>query len=370
MRIGINALYLIPGKVGGTETYLRALLTSLSEIDRTNRYFVFTNRETGADLVPTAANFEQVAHPLRAVVRPDRILWEQFVLPVSAARFRLDVMLNPGFTAPLAAGCPQVTTFHDLQHKRHPENFRWFDLPFWRFFLFWSTHVSTLLLTVSDESARDLRRYYRVPESRIRVTPLAANPAFFEIAARRRPEPFLLCCSTLHPHKNLENLLRAFADVRRVRPEFRLVVTGIHGFASTAIHQLRDSLGLCDAVDLPGWIARDKLYDLFARAWGFVYPSRFEGFGLPVIEAMAAGIPTACSDIEPLRSVSDNGALLFDPCDGASIAVALFRLIGDDDLRARLTAAGPFRASAFSWCRTAQETLAALLEAALGSEAA
>jgi glycosyltransferase involved in cell wall biosynthesis len=85
---------------------------------------------------------------------------------------------------------------------------------------------------------------------------------------------------------------------------------------------------------------------------------------------MAAGIPTACSDIEPLRSVSDNGALLFDPCDGASIAVALFRLIGDDDLRARLTAAGPFRASAFSWCRTAQETLAALLEAALGSEAA
>ena len=363
MRIGVNALYFIPGGVGGTETYLRSLLREFAAIGGRHEFVVFVNRETSSSLVPDSPNFKVVREPVRAANRPSRILWEQFALPFSAARFRLDVMLNPGFTAPLAAGCPQVTTFHDLQHKRHPENFRWFDLPFWRFFLFWSTRVSRLLLTISEESARDLRRYYRVPESRIRVTPLAADPAFFEIAARRCPEPFLLCCSTLHPHKNLENLLRAFADVRRVRPEFRLVVTGIHGFASESIHALRDSLGLGDAVDFPGWIARDKLYDLFARAWAFVYPSRFEGFGLPVVEAMAAGIPTACSDIEPLRSISADGALRFDPLSYTSISAALFRLIGDDELRACLTAAGPIRASAFSWRRTAQETLTALEDA-------
>src|ERR1043166_4173745 len=142
MRIGINALYLIPGGVGGTEIYLRGLLGALAEIDADNQYFVFTNRETGSAIVPKSPRFSHVPQPVRARLRPARILWEQVALPLAAARLHLDVMLNPGFTAPLLCGCPQVTVFHDLQHKRHPENFRWFDLPFWRFLLYWSAHVS------------------------------------------------------------------------------------------------------------------------------------------------------------------------------------------------------------------------------------
>src|SRR4051812_48999976 len=109
MRIGVNALYLIPGGVGGTEIYLRALLGAFAEIDTENEYFVFTNRETGGGLAPKAPNFLSVEQRVRAVSRPWRILWEQAVLPIAAARLRLDVMLNPGFTAPLACPCPQVT---------------------------------------------------------------------------------------------------------------------------------------------------------------------------------------------------------------------------------------------------------------------
>src|SRR5216683_6521788 len=147
-RIGINALYLIPGKVGGTEIYLRCLLDALAEIDARNQYFVFTNRESGPDAVPdmlpARTNFHQVPQAVNAESRPARILWEQTALPLAAARLRLDVLLNPGFTAPIFCGCPMVTIFHDLQHKRHPENFRWFDLPFWRFFLYASAHRSKL----------------------------------------------------------------------------------------------------------------------------------------------------------------------------------------------------------------------------------
>src|SRR5262249_59777417 len=128
MRIGINALYLIPGGVGGTEIYLRSLLPALADLDARNEYFVFTNQETGPDLVPKRANFTHVPQQVRARSRPARILWEQVALPFSASRLRLDAILNPGFTAPLLSGCPQVTVFHDLQHKRHPEYFRWFDL--------------------------------------------------------------------------------------------------------------------------------------------------------------------------------------------------------------------------------------------------
>src|ERR1035441_2153673 len=175
LRIGVNALYLIPGRVGGTEIYLRGLLGALAETDAVNRYFVFTNRETGRDLTPAAENFTEVRQPVRASSRPARILWEQTALPLWAAGLRLDAMLNPGFTAPLLAGCPQVTVFHDLQHLRHPEYFRWFDLPFWKFFLYWSAMVSRAVVASSEATASDLIEFYRLPASKVRVARLGGG---------------------------------------------------------------------------------------------------------------------------------------------------------------------------------------------------
>src|SRR5580658_2719273 len=213
LRIGVNALYLIPGGVGGTEIYLRNLLAALAQIDSQNQYVVFTNRETGLDLVPQRANFANAPQGVRATFRPARILWEQLVLPFAVRRHRLDVVLNPGFTAPLMCGCPIVTVFHDLQHKRHPEYFRWFDLPFWRFFLYWAARRSKALIAISGASAADLRRFYpRLPASKIHIVPQGVDPAFSGIRTCRRPEHFLLTVATLHPHKNLDGLLRAFAS--------------------------------------------------------------------------------------------------------------------------------------------------------------
>src|SRR5438105_1836644 len=253
MRIGVNALYLIPGGVGGTEIYLRELLPALAEIDRENEYYVFTNRETPADLVPPQSNFIHLPQPVAATNRPARILWEQAVLPLAIRRRGVNVLFNPGFTAPLVAGCPCVTVFHDLQHKRHPEYFRWFDLPFWNFFLYASARTASLVLADSAATAADLRRFYHLPDAKIRVVPLGVSADFFALASQRRPEPFLLAVSTLHPHKNLDGLLRAFALFRRDHPEYRLIVTGIHGFFSEQLHALRDSLSLGTSVTFPGW---------------------------------------------------------------------------------------------------------------------
>ncbi|HEV3333940.1 MAG TPA: glycosyltransferase family 1 protein [Bryobacteraceae bacterium] len=363
LRIGINALYLIPGGVGGTEIYLRGLLAALAQIDPVNQYFLFTNRETGPDLAPLTPNFTLVPQGVRAVSRPARILWEQTILPLQVVRHKLDVMLNPGFTAPLLCACPQVTVFHDLQHKRHPEYFRWFDLPFWNFFLYWSARISSLVLADSDATAADLRTYYRLPEGRMRVVPLGVDAAFAEIARRRRPERFLLSVATLHPHKNLDGLLRAFAIFRQNHPDFRLVVCGMHGFFTGPLHELRQQLGLRDAVDFPGWIPREDLHDLYARAWAFVYPTLFEGFGLPVLEALSAGVPTACSAIEPVAGIAGDAALKFDPRDCEAMAAAIARVTDDQEIRERLAAAGPLRAAAFSWRATAEKTLEALLSA-------
>ena len=364
LRIGINALYLIPGRVGGTEIYLRGLLPALAEIDPVNRYVVFTSREADSQLVPAQSNFRAAVQPVPGVWRPARILWEQVFLPVAAGRERLDVLFNPVFTGPLFCPCPQVTVFHDLQHKRHPEFFRWFDLPFWRFFLYWSAHISKDLLADSAVTAADLNKYYRIPPDKIHVASLGVEPVFFEIGRRRQPEPFLLTASTLHPHKNLDGLLRAFGEFRRRHPDFRLVVCGLHGFHSGHLHALRDSLGLDGTVEFPGWVPREHLYDLYARAWAFIYPSRFEGFGLPLLEAMAAGVPTACSAIEPLSSIAGDAAVQFDPDDPAAIERAMLRVTEDQPLRQRLMRAGPLRAAEFSWTATARTTLAALRAAA------
>lgn len=364
LRIGVNALYLIPGGVGGTEIYLRHLLPALAAIDRESEYLVFTNRETDAGLVPAAANFHAVPQPVRAAFRPARILWEQTGLALATAVRRLDVLLNPGFTAPILCGCPQVTVFHDLQHKRHPEYFRWFDLPFWRLLLWTSAHRSRLLIADSDATRADLLRFYRLAPDRIRVAPLGADPAFFEIAREREGaaiEPYFLCASTSHPHKGLVPLVRAFARFARERAGFRLVITGVRGFDAQAVES---AVGASDAVQLTGWITRDELYKLFRHAFAFVYPSTFEGFGLPVIEALAAGVPTACSAIEPLASMTGDAALLFEPANEDALYQALERLASDEPLRARLAAAGPLRAAEFTWEKTAAKTLAALREAA------
>jgi glycosyltransferase involved in cell wall biosynthesis len=329
--------------VGGTEIYLRELLAALGRIDSANDYFIFANLETTADLVPKQANFHWKPQAVHAKSRPARILWEQFALPIETARYKLDVLFNPGFTGPLLGRCPSVTVFHDLQHKRHPEYFRWFDLPFWKLLLWVSAHRSRRLIAVSEATRADLHRYYRLPAERVIAVHHGVDQALRSLPPSSE-EKILLCVSTLHPHKNLDRLIRAYA---RRKPEFKLVIAGMRGFYADAIYKLIAELGVADSVTITGWIAREELYKLYARAHAFVYPSTFEGFGMPVLEAMAAGIPVACSDIPPLREVAGDAALFFDPGSEEAISTALDRIISDSQLRRDLAATGRDSREAF-----------------------
>ena len=342
IRIGVNALYLIPGGVGGTEIYLRNLLRALADIDSENQYIVFTNRETGAGLAPDRANFLHAPQSVRASFRPARILWEQLVLPFAARKHRLNVLFNPGFTAPLLCSCPTVTVFHDLQHKRHPEYFRWFDLPFWNFFVWASARRSRGAIAASVATHGDLLRYYGRSSE---VIHLGVEREFIDISDHREPRDYLLCVSTTHPHKNLERLLRVHAQMKKAP---KLILTGVRGFAAQEIESLAG-----DSVDITGWIPRAELYQLYRGALGFIYPSTFEGFGLPVLEAMAAGVPVACSDIPSLREIARSTVHFFDPGSDREIRDAL-SLLASGKLS---TDAAQRRATHFTWEKTARATL-------------
>jgi len=364
LRIGINALYLIPGGVGGTEIYLQFLLRSLARIDKTNEYFVFLNRETGDEFVPEA--FHAVRCAVRATFRPARILFEQIRLPRLLAAHGIDVLLNPGFTAPLFTRCPQVTVFHDLQHKKHPEYFRALDLPFWNMLLAGSAARSSRLIAVSENTARDLAENFPLAAGKIATVPHGVDPEFYEIGRKKTSHsgrPFILVVSTLHPHKNLQRTIEVFRQFRTAHPEYKLVVAGLKGFAAAELQDRVHTLGLSEDIQFTGWIPRDDLYALFGAAHAFYAPSLFEGFGLPLVEALAAGIPTACSSIPPFVRIADGVACVFDPSSIDAMRDALETITGNEDFRSRAMVEGPARARHFDWDKAAEGTLRELITA-------
>ena len=369
MRIGINALYLIPGGVGGTEIYLRSLLEAMARIAPANEYFLFVNRESAAESWITASDFHPVVCAVSARNRPRRILWEQFIFPWLLRRYKIDVVFNPGFTMPLLSRSPSVTVFHDLQHRRHPEHFHWFDLPFWNLLLFASARRSRALIAVSEATAHDLDHYYPGVAAKTAVVPHGVDTEFFRIAERRATrgaqrdrekssaDKFLLTVSTLHPHKNIGRLLEAFRIFHAGHPRHRLVIAGLKGRAATALAAECRNLGLGPFVTFTGWIPRPDLYKLFEDADAFVAPSRFEGFGMPIVEALAAGIPSACSAIAPLSDIAGPAAVQFDPESVPAIASAMALIADDVEFRNSASIEGPRQARLFDWEHSAELTL-------------
>lgn len=375
LRIGVNALYLIPGKVGGTEIYMRNLLSALARIDRRNEYFVYSNRETGADLCPPIANFAPVDTGVRAGFRPGRLIWEQLRLPSQTRADRLDVLFSPGFTCPALGRGKRVTVIHDLQHKRQPENFGRIERRAWEWSVAQAVKRSELLITVSQASKADIVQYYDVDPSKVRMIPHGVEDDFFglrenedygpEIAtAAGLPDArYLLAVSTLHRHKNWIRLLEAYQALVREGSELHLAISGLHGKATDEIRAKISEAGLSGRVHLLGWQPRRILIGLFKTAEALVFPSTFEGFGMPVLEAMAAGLPVVCSDIAPLRELADGCAAFFDPDSAGDLAATLRGVLENGEQRRNNVEAGLERAQRYTWTRSAEQTLAVLLEA-------
>jgi len=370
VRIGINALYLIPGRVGGTETYIRNLVRALARVDQKNEYFIFINRESRGIFENMAPNMRVVRCGFRATRRPVRILYEQTILPLKIRLMRLDVMLNAGMTAPFFTSSRSVLALHDLQHENLPENFS----PVQRFFLKTiigrSARRADHIITLSEKARADIIRYYKIPEGRVSVVHLAADTNIFhrypgeETEKIRKkyslPHRSIVYLASSLPHKNYTRLLPAFKEVLKADPGVKLVLTGARDYGAEEIKARIRELGLEKDVVMLDWLPFEDIPLVYSASIMLVFPSLHEGFGLPIIEAMACGVPVVCSGLEPMREVAGGAALLVDPMSEKAIAEGILKVLSDEEFRRGLVQKGLKRAKDFSWKKTAMKTLTLL----------
>ncbi len=350
MRAGLNLLYLIPGVVGGTETYARATLAHLfrrSDID----WVVFVSRNFDDFGFPLPANVRVMRVDVDASLRWQRYWAEQRLLPRLAKELRLDLLHSMGYVSVLRAPCPAIVTIHDLNYLHIP--MPWHRRVTLEWFVTRSARRASAVVTVSEFSKREICERLGVPPDRVCVTPNAPVDGLSGAApvSRQSRKNHILALSSPSPHKNIQRLIEAFRRIAAAHPAATLVIAG-HLSADVSVPS-----DLRPRIELRGYIGRTELAGLYQAARAFIMPSLYEGFGIPVVEAMSVGTPVACSNAASLPEIAGDAALMFDPRSVDDIAAALSRLLDDDDLWEKLGTAGRARSARFTW----EESAAVLL---------
>jgi glycosyltransferase involved in cell wall biosynthesis len=366
-RIGLNLVFLTPGETGGMETYARELIPRLAAAAPDVAFVAFVNRAAAPAPGPWHDLGECVEVPVDARNRVQWVRGEQQLLPALARRAEVDLVHSLGSTAPVWGRFRRVVTIHDLIYRTVPTAHPGLRSLGMRVLVPAGARRAHRVVVDAAATATEVTELLRVPAAKVDVVPLGVNPAP-DIAPVAEAElraqlhagdrPIVLSVSAKLAHKNLMRLIDAIASIQTAQRPL-LVLPGYSTAHEAQLRERAAERSVADDVRFLGWVSAPELEGLYRAAAAFVFPSLAEGFGLPLLEAMARGVPVACSDRPVLAEVAGDAALRFDPESELAIAEAITRLLSDAPLAARLRAAGRERVTRFPWSQTATGTLAA-----------
>jgi len=353
VRIGIDARKLHDFGIG---TYIRNLLRELATLDHDTEYVILSRPDDDVAVRGLGDNFRPVAE-----TSGNYSFAEQIAIPRALKRERVDIFHAPHYVLPPLVQCPSVVTIHDCIHLMFPQYLpnRW-ALTYARKSISMAARRSTRVLTVSESSKRDIQRFVDIPPGKVDVIYNSYDPRFAiepdaETVNRVRERyqlqsEFVLYAGNVKPHKNLERLIEAFHIVRsRGLDHLKLVLIGDEISKYTALRRAVHRHQLHNYVRFLGYLPEETLAVMYRLAGVFVFPSLYEGFGLPPLEAMASGTPVVTSNVSSLPEVAGDAAILVDPYSAEAIADGMYRVLTDAGLRSDLKLRGPQRASQFSW---------------------
>ena len=356
----------------GIGTYVRNVVRHLAQIDRETTYLLFCNPADESALRDLAENFVPVVESSAGYS-----LREHISLPLKLRSLGAELLHSPHYVRPLLCTIPSVVTIHDCIHLLFPQYLpNRMAFRYARFVMGSAIRNSSIVFTVSEASRADILRFYPSTDpAKVHVVPNAIDAELLvdpgEAERERVRERyqirgrFVLFAGNVKPHKNLERLIRAFARVRcqEGNEDLRLVVIGDDVSRYASLRRTADEAGVRQEVRFFGFVPHETLAALYRMATVFAFPSLYEGFGLPPLEAMACGTPVVTSRISSLPEVVGDGALLVDPYNEDDIAQGIARVLDDEDLRARLVARGLERAASYSWARSVRQIHAGYMKA-------
>lgn len=368
MRIGINLLCILPGVNGGIETYATSTLRALAALDSWNEYVVFVNHRGAALEVLDAPNFTKVVCNVDGRVRGLRYGWEHLVLPRQVVKYGLDVLHSPGYQGPIRCPCPTVVTLPDLNFA-FPGTLPLYKRLVLRFFCSRAARHASRVITLSEFSKRQIVEQLGIPKQNVTVTPAGpgieipkANWSLVQKRHKLSANYIVAFAGGNYPHKNMSRLLMAFEAIRAGDVSLAII-----GELSPELRSMARKLN--GRVLELGFVENSHISPVLSHARLCMFPSLYEGFGFPTLEAQSAGVPLACSDAAPLPEVAGNGARLFNPESVEDMAAAMEHCLGDRVFCDALVRAGRENVKRFSWEKTARETLA-VYHAAAGVSAA
>jgi glycosyltransferase involved in cell wall biosynthesis len=360
MRFALDA-HAIGRHLTGNEVYARNLLHGFAALDKESEFLAYLSMESAREWIPRRFRARWVS--------PNPFFRLGFDL---AMKLRQDCpdLIHVQYTAPLGCPVPVVVSVHDVSFLEHPEYFPRVRAVQLRWTVWRTVRAAARIVTGSDFS-RDsiLRAYPDVDPERVVVVPNAAATSFRPLSREhasadvavtfRLHAPFVLSVGDLQPRKNQIGLITAFARMLRAHPEFphHLVLAGKETWFAPRVREAARLSGVADRIHFTGFVTDEQLLQLYNACELFAFPSFYEGFGLPVLEAMACGKAVVCSRTSAIPEVADGAALMFDPYDPDEITRAMLDLIRDSELRGRMERLGGQRSAHFSWYKTAQKTL-------------